>query len=174
VQLWLRLNVRPPLRLGCDEQLSPKRDCHWVQGHGARKTSSSELACERHGGALFVRGNREWSEAQRSVQMQIVDVFALKVVTVSPVDPNGRLLLEGRSSVAGWAGAGRWSKLPSWRVTNAQTKERWVVLATQQRKSLGGLVLAGADWHRCRQELLRHAITTPVPPIVPGEPEAGC
>ncbi|MCT0245596.1 hypothetical protein FB106_11418 [Synechococcus sp. Ace-Pa] len=122
----------------------------------------------RHGGALLFVAP-EWSEAQRSVQCQIVDVFALKVVTGFTCDPHGRLLLEADPSVA----AGRsWSLLKACQLARKDVRpERWVVL--QRNTRAWGLFWAGGGLHRCRQELLE---TTPSPTpgsaIVPVTPEA--
>ncbi|APD47030.1 hypothetical protein [Synechococcus sp. SynAce01] len=83
----------------------------------------------------------EWSEAQRSVQCQIVDVFALKVVTGFTCDPHGRLLLEADPSVA----AGRsWSLVKACQLArNDARPKRWVVL--QRNTKAWGLFGQAAD-----------------------------
>ncbi|APD47225.1 hypothetical protein BM449_01480 [Synechococcus sp. SynAce01] len=122
----------------------------------------------RHGGALLFVAP-EWSEAQRSVQCQIVDVFALKVVTGFTCDPHGRLLLEADPSVA----AGRsWSLVKACQLArNDARPKRWVVL--QRNTKAWGLFWAGGGLHRCRQELLETTRSpTPGSAIVPVTPEA--
>ncbi len=124
------------------------------------------LRC-RGGALLFMVP--EWSEAQRRVQCQIVDVFALQVVTGYIRDPHGKLLLEAHPSVA----AGRsWSVAKACQlVRNDARPERWVVLQRDNRA--WGLFWAGGGLHRCRQVLLDSSGSPELSSaIVPVTPEA--
>jgi hypothetical protein len=120
----------------------------------------------RHGSALLFMAP-EWSEIQRAVQCQIVDVFALQVVTGYIRDPHGKLLMEAHPSVA----AGRsWSVAKAAQlVRNDARPERWVVLQRDNRA--WGLFWAGGGLHRCRQELLETsqapALSSAIVPVTP-------
>ncbi len=120
----------------------------------------------RRGGALLFMAP-EWSEAQRAVPCQIVDVFALQVVTGYIRDPQGKLLLEAHPSVA----AGRsWSVAKAAQlVRNDARPERWVVLQRDNRA--WGLFWAGGGLHRCRQELVEssgsQALSSAIVPVTP-------
>ncbi len=122
----------------------------------------------RHGGALLFMAP-EWSEAQRAVHCQIVDVFALQVVTGFTRDPQGKLLLEAHPSVA----AGRsWSLAKAAQLVRLDARpDRWVVL--QRNNRAWGMFWAGGGLHRCRQELLETAQSTALSSaLVPVTPEA--
>jgi hypothetical protein len=120
----------------------------------------------RHGGALLFMAP-EWSEAQRAVHCQIVDVFSLQVVTGFTRDPQGKLLLEAHASVA----AGRsWSLAKAAQLAQLDARpERWVVL--QRNTRAWGLFWAGGGLHRCRQELLATsdspALSSAIVPVTP-------
>ncbi len=120
----------------------------------------------RHGGALLFMAP-EWSEAQRAVHCQIVDVFALQVVTGFTRDPQGKLLLEAHPSVA----AGRsWSLAKAAQLVRLDARpERWVVL--QRNNRAWGMFWAGGGLHRCRQELLKtsgpSALSSAIVPVTP-------
>ncbi|MCP9917753.1 hypothetical protein [Cyanobium sp. ATX 6F1] len=120
----------------------------------------------RQNGALLFMAP-EWSEAQRAVPCQIVDVFALQVVTGFTRDPQGTLLLEAHPSVA----AGRsWSLSKAAQLARLDARpERWVVL--QRNNRAWGLFWAGGGLHRCRQELLASsespALSSAIVPVTP-------
>jgi hypothetical protein len=120
----------------------------------------------RHGGALLFMAP-EWSETHRAVPCQIVDVFALQVVTGYIRDPQGKLLLEAHPSVA----AGRsWSVAKAAQLArNDARPERWVVLQRDNRA--WGMFWAGGGLHRCRQELLETsqspALSSAIVPVTP-------
>ena len=120
----------------------------------------------RHGGALLFMAP-EWSETERAVPCQIVDVFALQVVTGFTRDPQGKLLLEAHPSVA----AGRsWSLAKAAQLAQLDARpERWVVLQRDNRA--WGLFWAGGGLHRCRQELLETsqspALSSAIVPVTP-------
>lgn len=122
----------------------------------------------RRGGTLLFMAP-EWRETERAVHCQIVDVFALQVVTGYTRDPQGKLLLEAHPSVA----AGRsWSLAKAAQLARLDARpERWVVL--QRNNRAWGMFWAGGGLNRCRQELLE---TSPSPAlssaIVPVTPEA--
>ena len=109
----------------------------------------------------------EWREDQRAVPCQIVDVFALQVVTGFTRDPQGKLLLEAHASVA----AGRsWSLAKAAQLAQLDARpERWVVL--QRNTRAWGLFWAGGGLHRCRQELLATsdspALSSAIVPVTP-------
>jgi hypothetical protein len=122
----------------------------------------------RHGGALLFMAP-EWREDQRAVPCQIVDVFALQVVTGYTRDPQGTLLLEAHPSVA----AGRsWSLAKAAQLVRLDARpERWVVLQRDNRA--WGLFWAGGGLHRCRQEQLESSGSPALSSaIVPVSPEA--
>lgn len=122
----------------------------------------------RHGGTLLFMAP-EWRDSQQAVQVQIVDVFALLVVTGYIRDPQGKLLLEAHPSVA----AGRsWSVAKACQVArNDARPERWVVL--QRNNRAWGLFWAGGGLDRCRQELLEASGSPEMSSaIVPVTPEA--
>jgi len=120
----------------------------------------------RHDGALLFMAP-EWSETERAVPCQIVDVFALQVVTGFTRDPQGKLLLEAHPSVA----AGRsWSLAKAAQLARLDARpERWVVL--QRNNRAWGLFWAGGGLHRCRQELLETsqspALSSAIVPVTP-------
>ncbi|MCT0210302.1 MAG: hypothetical protein DCF18_07225 [Cyanobium sp.] len=127
-----------------------------------------EDCLHRYGGALLFMAP-EWSEAQRAVHCQIVDVFALQVVTGFTRDPQGKLLLEAHPSVA----AGRsWSLAKAAQLVRLDARpERWVVL--QRNNRAWGMFWAGGGLHRCRQELLETSQSTALSSaLVPVTPEA--
>ncbi|MCP9849192.1 hypothetical protein [Cyanobium sp. Morenito 9A2] len=123
--------------------------------------------CLRHHGGALLFMAPEWSEAQRGVPCQIVDVFALKVVTGYTRDPQGKLLLEAHPSVA----AGRsWSLAKACQLARLDARpERWVVL--QRNNRAWGLFWAGGGLHRCRQQLLETsespALSSALVPVTP-------
>ncbi len=122
----------------------------------------------RHGSALLFM-EPEWSEAQRAVHCQFVDVFALQVVTGFTRDPQGKLLLEAHPSVA----TGRsWSLAKAAQLVRLDARpERWVVL--QRNNRAWGMFWAGGGLHRCRQELLETSQSTALSSaLVPVTPEA--
>ncbi len=81
----------------------------------------------------------EWRETERAVHCQIVDVFALQVVTGYTRDPQGNLPLAAHPFVA----AGRsWSLAKAAQLVRHDAKpERWVVL--QRNNRAWGLIWAG-------------------------------
>jgi hypothetical protein len=109
-----------------------------------------------------------WTPDQKGVKVQIVDVFALKLVTGYEKDPNGRLLLASEASVS----EGRtWSLAKACQlVRNDATPHRWVVL--HRHKKAWGLFWAGGGLNRCRDELAKAMGTEPQGAIVPATPEA--
>jgi hypothetical protein len=120
----------------------------------------------RYGGALLFMAP-EWREDQRAVPCQIVDVFALQVVTGFTRDPHGKLLLEAHPSVA----AGRsWTLAKAAQLARLDARpERWVVL--QRNNRAWGMFWAGGGLHRCRQELLQTsqspALSSAIVPVTP-------
>ncbi len=110
-------------------------------------------------------------ERQRglSSKVQIIDVFALQVVTGYCRDPQGRLLLESQPSLA----AGRnWSIAKAAQlIRNDARPKRWVAL--QVDKYAWGLFWAGGGLQRCRELLEKDAITIDnQSALVPASPEA--
>ena len=110
-------------------------------------------------------------ERQRSLtsKVQIIDVFALQVVTGYCRDPQGRLLLEAQPSLA----AGRnWSIAKAAQlIRNDAHPKRWVAL--QVDKYDWGLFWAGGGLQRCRELLEKDAITIDnQSALVPASPEA--
>ena len=110
-------------------------------------------------------------ERQRGLtaKVQIIDVFALQVVTGYCRDPQGRLLLESQPSLA----AGRnWSIAKAAQlIRNDARPKRWVAL--QVDKYAWGLFWAGGGLQRCRELLEKDAITIDNPSaLVPASPEA--
>jgi len=110
-------------------------------------------------------------ERQRGLtaKVQIIDVFALQVVTGYCRDPQGRLLLEAQPSLA----AGRnWSIAKAAQlIRNDARPKRWVAL--QVDKYAWGLFWAGGGLQRCRELLEKDAITIDnQSALVPASPEA--
>jgi len=127
-------DVKASTAVWCDEQLSLSVIAHWCRVTVQGKPARQKLPADGHGGALFVRGTGKWSEAQRSVHAMIVDVFALKVVTGSPVIPTAGCCWKADPRWR-WPGAGRWSK-PCKLARNDARPKRWGGAATQHQ-SLG-------------------------------------
>ena len=102
-------------------------------------------------------------------KVQIIDVFALQVVTGYIRDPHGRLLLQAQASVA----AGRnWSIAKAAQlIRNDVRPNRWVAL--QVDKYAWGLFWAGGGLQHCR-ELLAKEVTASEnqSALVPANPEA--
>jgi hypothetical protein len=110
-------------------------------------------------------------EKQRGItnKVQIIDVFALQVVTGYCHDPQGRLLLESQPSLA----AGRnWSIAKAAQlIRNDVRPKRWVAL--QVDKYAWGLFWAGGGLQRCRELLEKEAtVTDNKLALVPASPEA--
>ena len=119
-------------------------------------------------GALLFCSPKERQRGQSS-KVQIIDVFALQVVTGYCRDPHGRLLLEAQPSLA----AGRnWSIAKAAQlIRNDARPKRWVAL--QVDKYAWGLFWAGGGLQRCRELLEKDAITIDNPSaLVPASPEA--
>jgi hypothetical protein len=109
-----------------------------------------------------------WTPDQKGVKVQIVDVFALRLVTGYEKDPAGRLRLQSEESVA----QGRtWSLAKACQlVRNDAAPYRWVVL--HRHKKAWGLFWAGGGLDLCRDELGKQAGTVVAGAIVPATPEA--
>ena len=110
-------------------------------------------------------------ERQRGLtsKVQIIDVFALQVVTGYCRDPHGRLLLEAQPSLA----AGRnWSIAKAAQlIRNDARPKRWVAL--QVDKYAWGLFWAGGGLQRCRELLEKDTITIDnQSALVPASPDA--
>ena len=119
-------------------------------------------------GALLFCSPKERQRGQSS-KVQIIDVFALQVVTGYCRDPHGRLLLEAQPSLA----AGRnWSIAKAAQlIRNDARPKRWVAL--QVDKYAWGLFWAGGGLQRCRELLEKDAITIDnQSALVPASPEA--
>ena len=119
-------------------------------------------------GALLFCSPKERQRGQSST-VQIIDVFALQVVTGYCRDPHGRLLLEAQPSLA----AGRnWSIAKATQlIRNDARPKRWVAL--QVDKYAWGLFWAGGGLQRCRELLEKDAITIDnQSALVPASPEA--
>ena len=119
-------------------------------------------------GALLFCSPKERQRGQSS-KVQIIDVFALQVVTGYCRDPQGRLLLEAQPSLA----AGRnWSIAKAAQlIRNDARPKRWVAL--QVDKYAWGLFWAGGGLQRCRELLEKDAITIDnQSALVPASPEA--
>ena len=119
-------------------------------------------------GALLFCSPKERQRGQSS-KVQIIDVFALQVVTGYCRDPQGRLLLESQPSLA----AGRnWSIAKAAQlIRNDARPKRWVAL--QVDKYAWGLFWAGGGLQRCRELLEKDAITIDnQSALVPASPEA--
>ena len=119
-------------------------------------------------GALLFCSPKERQRALTS-KVQIIDVFALQVVTGYCRDPQGRLLLESQPSLA----AGRnWSIAKAAQlIRNDARPKRWVAL--QVDKYAWGLFWAGGGLQRCRELLEKDAITIDnQSALVPASPEA--
>ena len=120
------------------------------------------------GGALLFCSPKERQRGQSS-KVQIIDVFALQVVTGYCRDPQGRLLLESQPSLA----AGRnWSIAKAAQlIRNDARPKRWVAL--QVDKYAWGLFWAGGGLQRCRELLEKDAITIDnQSALVPASPDA--
>ena len=119
-------------------------------------------------GALLFCSPKERQRGLTS-KVQIIDVFALQVVTGYCRDPQGRLLLEAQPSLA----AGRnWSIAKAAQlIRNDARPKRWVAL--QVDKYAWGLFWAGGGLQRCRELLEIDAITIDnQSALVPASPEA--
>jgi len=119
-------------------------------------------------GALLFCSPKERQRGQSS-KVQIIDVFALQVVTGYCRDPQGRLLLESQPSLA----AGRnWSIAKAAQlIRNDARPKRWVAL--QVDKYAWGLFWAGGGLQRCRELLEKDAITIDnQSALVPASPDA--
>jgi len=119
-------------------------------------------------GALLFCSPKERQRGQSS-KVQIIDVFALQVVTGYCRDPHGRLLLEAQPSLA----AGRnWSIAKATQlIRNDARPKRWVAL--QVDKYAWGLFWAGGGLQRCRELLEKDAITIDnQSALVPASPDA--
>ena len=119
-------------------------------------------------GALLFCSPKERQRGLTS-KVQIIDVFALQVVTGYCRDPQGRLLLEAQPSLA----AGRnWSIAKAAQlIRNDARPKRWVAL--QVDKYAWGLFWAGGGLQRCRELLEKDAITIDnQSALVPASPEA--
>jgi len=119
-------------------------------------------------GALLFCSPKE-KQRRPGAKVQIIDVFALQVVTGYCRDPQGRLLLESQPSLA----AGRnWSIAKAAQlIRNDARPKRWVAL--QVDKYAWGLFWAGGGLQRCRELLEKDAITTDnQSALVPASPEA--
>ena len=119
-------------------------------------------------GALLFCSPKERQRGQSS-KVQIIDVFALQVVTGYCRDPHGRLLLESQPSLA----AGRnWSIAKAAQlIRNDARPKRWVAL--QVDKYAWGLFWAGGGLQRCRELLEKDAITIDnQSALVPASPDA--
>ena len=110
-----------------------------------------------------------WTPDQKGVQVQIVDVFALELVTGYSKDPEGRLLLSSEPSVS----SGRtWSLAKACQlVRNDRRPERWVVL--HRHKKAWGLFWVGGGLDQCRAALTAAmGIEQTGGALVPATPEA--
>ena len=119
-------------------------------------------------GALLFCSPKERQRGLTS-KVQIIDVFALQVVTGYCRDPHGRLLLESQPSLA----ADRnWSIAKATQlIRNDARPKRWVAL--QVDKYAWGLFWAGGGLQRCRELLEKDAITIDnQSALVPASPEA--
>ena len=119
-------------------------------------------------GALLFCSPKERQRGLTS-KVQIIDVFALQVVTGYCRDPQGRLLLESQPSLA----AGRnWSIAKAAQlIRNDARPKRWVAL--QVDKYAWGLFWAGGGLQRCRELLEKDAITIDnQSALVPASPDA--
>jgi hypothetical protein len=102
-------------------------------------------------------------------KVQIIDVFALQVVTGHCRDPQGRLLLESQPSLAACR---NWSIAKAAQlICNDARPKRWVAL--QVDKYAWGLFWAGGGLQRCRELLEKDAITIDnQSALVPASPDA--
>ena len=119
-------------------------------------------------GALLFCSPKE-KQRRPGAKVQIIDVFALQVVTGYCRDPQGRLLLESQPSLA----AGRnWSIAKAAQlIRNDARPKRWVAL--QVDKYAWGLFWAGGGLQRCRELLEKDAITIEnQSALVPASPDA--
>jgi len=124
------------------------------------------IASER--GALVFWAPAE-SQRKAGTRVQIIDVFSLQVVTGYIRDPQGRLLLEARPTMAA---ARSWSLAKAAQlIRNDARPHRWVAL--QLDKRAWGLFWAGGGLQHCRDLLAQQ-----IPPseasaaLVPATPEA--
>ena len=119
-------------------------------------------------GALLFCSPKERQRGQSS-KVQIIDVFALQVVTGYCRDPQGRLLLEAQPSLA----AGRnWSIAKAAQLIRNDVRPKRGV-ALQVDKYAWGLFWAGGGLQRCRELLEKDAITIDnQSALVPASPEA--
>lgn len=102
-------------------------------------------------------------------KVQIIDVFALQVVTGYCRDPQGRLLLKAEPSLA----AGRsWSIAKAAQlIRNDARPSRWVALEID--KYAWGLFWAGGGLQHCRELLVKEATASEnQSALVPANPEA--
>jgi len=130
--------------------------------------TQTESCLSREGGALvFWAPGRE--PKRQGSRVQIVDVFALQVATGYTRDPQGRLLLEAKPSLA----SGRsWSLAKATQlIRNDARPHRWVAL--QQNKHAWGLFWAGGGLKLCR-DLLADQVSEAeaCTALVPATPEA--
>ncbi|WP_341899518.1 hypothetical protein [Synechococcus sp. UW140] len=119
-------------------------------------------------GALLFCSPKE-KQPKPGSKVQIIDVFALQVVTGYIRDPHGRLLLQAQASVA----AGRnWSiAKASQLIRNDVRPNRWVAL--QVDKYAWGLFWAGGGLQHCRELLAKEATASEnQSALVPASPEA--
>ena len=110
-----------------------------------------------------------WTPDQKGVKVQIVDVFALELVTGYSKDPEGRLLLSSEPSVS----SGRtWSLAKACQlVRNDRRPERWVVL--HRHKKAWGLFWVGGGLDQCRAALTAAmGVEQAGGALVPATPEA--
>lgn len=124
------------------------------------------IASER--GALVFWAPAE-SQRKAGTRVQIIDVFSLQVATGYIRDPQGRLLLEARPTMAA---ARSWSLAKAAQlIRNDARPHRWVAL--QLDKRAWGLFWAGGGLQHCRDLLAQQ-----IPPseasaaLVPATPEA--
>ena len=119
------------------------------------------------GAQLFM--SPTWTPDQKGVKVQIVDVFALELVTGYSKDPEGRLLLSSEPSVS----SGRtWSLAKACQlVRNDRRPERWVVL--HRHKKAWGLFWVGGGLDQCRAALTAAmGVEQTGGALVPATPEA--
>ncbi|MCP9795244.1 hypothetical protein [Synechococcus lacustris] len=118
-------------------------------------------------GALLFCSPKE-KQPKPGAKVQIIDVFALQVVTGYIRDPHGRLLLQAQASVA----AGRnWSIAKAAQlIRNDARPNRWVAL--QVDKYAWGLFWAGGGLQHCRELLAKEATASEnQSALVPANPE---
>jgi len=158
----LRLSQGLPLRFWCERTTFPSVDCHWCRV--TVQETARRNCLRRHGGAVVVSGTGVERGSSDSVQCQIVDVFALKVVTVSPVDPTA--VAAGGDASVRLAELVAGQSLPA----GAYDPDKAVWLVLQRNHKAWGLFWAGGGTgNRCGRTAGDHAITTPGSAIVPGD-----